>query len=383
MQTKKLLILGGGEMQVPIIKTCKRMGHKALVVDFDPDAPGFQFADERFVVSTNDTPAVLKIASEISIDGILTSSDLPVRTVAEVCREYHLKGLSSFTAEHCTNKYLLRKLLKEKGLKVPFFEVIENYNTFHKAEHQLPFPLVVKPVDSSASRGVSMVGGYEELKQAILEASEYSRSGKILVESFIDGREFSVESVSKDGKHHIVAITEKVVSKAHAKYFVEDRHIIPARITPQEKAQIETTVLKTLDAVELDNSAAHTEVKITENGPIIIEIGARLGGDFITSDLVPLATGVNMHENVIRIALGEDLDLNKGEQIYSGIQFLNFMNYEACIHKIELLKSTVPPHRVVIKAKGEGQSLRNSLDRLGYYICTANSREALDEMLNF
>lgn len=121
MKKKKIMILGAGEMQVPIIKKAKSNGLYIIIVDIDPNAPGFEFADEKLCISTNDVDAVLKEAERLQINGILTTSDYPINTVAKVCGELHLRAMTIEVAHICTNKYLQREFLAKNSIKTPFY----------------------------------------------------------------------------------------------------------------------------------------------------------------------------------------------------------------------------------------------------------------------
>jgi biotin carboxylase len=378
---KKILILGASEIHLPVIKECQRLGHSALVADFDPEAPGLSIADVPLVLSTNDVDAILAAARAHLIDGILTTSDYPVRTVAAVCRELGLDGLSEAAAAICTDKFLQRKLLRSCGLPCPAFALIGSPEQLPTVE-QLAFPVIVKPVDSSASRGVSRVDDRSGLRDAYELARSYSRSANVIVEEFISGREFSVEVLAQHSATHIVAITEKATDGEGERFFVETRHIVPAPLSRANIEAIHGAVRKAIAAVGLDNSASHTEVKLAPQGPVIIEIAARLGGDYITSDLVPLATGVSMLENVIRMAIGEKIDPVAKRSQVAGVQFVTPENHARATEWFERLRGDSRVHRIKLLSRPKDAVLRSSLDRLGYCIASAATRAELLTVLN-
>lgn len=372
---KKLLILGAGISQVPIIRKAKASGFYTVVVDYNPEAPGIKFADKFLEVSTNDKEAVLKAVKSDKIDCILTTSDYPVNVVAYVGKETGLPAMSESVARICTDKYLQRSLFREKGIKTPYFKLClqdEDLSAYKE------FPYMVKPCDSSASRGVRKVDNEADLREAFSDALSNSRSGKVLIESFIEGREFSVEGLSQDGVTHIVTITEKLTKGEELGYFVEDTHIEPARITPGEWSEIESEVLKAAEAIGFDNCPSHTEVKLNSKGAWIIETACRLGGDYITSDLVPLSTGVDMMDNLIRISMGEKIDVEKKISKVSAVQFLNQDNYDDCVSFIAsspsaMVRSEVEPrHHNVVKS---------SMDRMGYMIFQFENYSELDAVM--
>lgn len=371
------MILGAGVMQVPAIVRASELGHYVITVDRDAGAPGNKYGNKFLKISTNDPEGIYSAAVENNIDGILTTSDYPVRSVAYVSRKMGLHSLTEQVAQLCTNKYLLRKHLADHGFKVPGFRIIQDIDSFPA---KFTFPLIIKPIDSSGSRGVKKVHDQSQIKEAFNYAKKFSLSGKVIIEEFIEGREFSIETLTQDNVTYVIAITEKSVQGESDDFFVETRHIIPAAITNKEGVLISSKVKEFLNSIGLNDSASHTEIKLNNNEIWIIEVGARLGGDYIASDLVPLSTGVDMIENVIRISLGLKIDPVHKFSNYAGIQFVDSQNYyriQAFINKCHsLLKNyNIEEYREL--------PLENSFCRLGYFIVSASNRSKLLELLDF
>ena len=373
---KKLLILGAGEMQIPVIQKAVELGIYTLVVDMAADAPGLKYASEYALISTIDKDAVLSYAKEKEINGIITTSDYPVNVVAFVGAQMGIPAMSEDVAQICTNKFLQRKKFSENGINVPFYGLCDkstNLTAYNK------FPYIVKPVDSSASRGVMKVNNPWELQKAVNEALVYSYSGKVIIESFIGGREFSVETLTQNQTTHVINITEKLIIGEEEGFFVEDTHIEPARILEPEAEAIRCEVVKAIDATGMNNCPSHTEIKLYEGKAYIIEIACRLGGDYITSDLVPLSTGVDMLKNLIKIALDEPIEVGKLINKYSLVQFINNENYEHCLHFIEQYKSSI--FRSEVKPK-HGNVIKSSHDRMGYIILQMENEDEVARVLS-
>jgi biotin carboxylase len=373
---KRILILGAGEMQLPIIQKARQMGVYTIVADFDINAPGLALADEKAIISTIDLGKVLQLAKEKNINGILTTSDYPVIIVASVAKELNLKGMSTDVAELCTNKYLQREFFQITGIKTPNFKLITDSNNLNQITH---FPTIIKPIDSSASRGVKKVNNYDELKQQYDITVQYSRQAKVIVEDYIVGREFSVETYTQNGLTTIVAITEKIIKGEEIGFFVEDTHIIPARITSIEKSLISTEVMKAITMMKINDCPTHTEVKLNENGAFIVEIACRLGGDYITSDLVPLSTGVDMLENLINISLDEKINVTATWNKVAAVQFLNSTNYQNCVKFIRsnnenIIRSEIKEFHV--------RDITSSLERMGYILLQTDTITEMDLILN-
>jgi len=373
---KRILILGAGEMQLPIIFSAKELGCYIIVADHNPLALGLKHADKKLLISTNNIHGLIQAAVENKIDGVLTTSDSPVKSVASICEKLKLSGPTINSASICTNKYLMRKHLAENQFLIPKFEIIYAKESLKKIGF---YPCVIKPVDSSGSRGVQKVNDYNELVNAYNLASQYSSTNSVIVEEFIDGNEYSIETLTQNNQTTVVAITEKTVIGDNGIFFVENRHIIPAELSSTISSAIKETVINLITTLNLVNSPSHTELKITPKGIYIIEVGARLGGDFITSSLVPLATGVNMLQNAINIALNIKINVDNTMNKYSGIQFITSENYFKVVNYLQnenksIVEKYIKPFKDL--------KMTSSFDRLGYFIVQANSKKELLQTLN-
>lgn len=373
---KKLLILGAGEMQIPIIQKANDMGLHTIVADIDVNAPGMKYASEPVSISTMDKKGILECARRQSIDGILTTSDAPVNVVSYVGEQLGLPSMSIKVAEICTNKYLQREIFAANGIDVPFFLLCDKDMDLGTLQD---YPYIVKPIDSSASRGVKKVTNHKELALAFSEALNYSRNGKVIVESFITGREFSVETYTQNNKTTIVAITEKLCIGEAEGFFVEDTHIEPARITKEEWMLISETVSKVLRLLGFNDCPSHTEIKLNESGVYIIEIACRIGGDYITSDLVPLSTGVDMLKNLVNCSLGLPIDILRKHEKCSAVQFLNSDNYQRCVDFLSTSRSQAI-FRFEVRPYSK-KIIKSSLDRLGFIILQTDTMEELESIL--
>lgn len=372
---KKILILGAGEMQIPVIQKVNEMGYESIALDYDENAIGFKYAMKKYVVSSNDADKVLAVAKLEKADALLTTSDYPVNVVAKVCQILGLPSMSPEVANICTNKYLQRKLFSDNGINAPKFYLLSD--SVDVASYK-EYPYIVKPVDSSASRGVKKVNNAAELSEAIREAKKFSRAGQVLIEQYIRGKEFSVETLTQNGKTTIVNITEKLVIGEEYGYFVEDTHIEPARLNAEDWQLIEEEVKKALKLIKADNCPSHTEVKLWNGKPYIIEIACRMGGDYITSDLVPLSTGIDMLANLVKLSLGIPVERERSINKVSCVQFLNSDNYDRC----KLFIDSNDPHIIRSEIKEFSiHRIENSLDRLGYVIMQADDHTIINDIL--
>lgn len=374
---KSILIIGAGKMQLPMILKCNDLGYRTIVTDGSKDAPGLKEASIPLVIDTLDLNNSLEAAKEYQVGGAITTSDSPVNTVAYVCEQLNLSGINRKGAKISTNKHLQRQILHDNRIRVPNFVRTNCLSNVKHLLQDFKYPLVIKPIDSSASRGVTKIDAENELEQAFSQAVRQSRSGQVIIEEFVVGDEYSVECLTQNGQTNIVAITEKATIKSDY-YFVEERHIVPASLSAFQTTEIEQYVHKILPLFEVDNTASHIEIKLTDQGPVLIEMGARLGGDFITSDLVPLATGINIMELAILIAMGQPVGLGETEKKFAGIQFIHKDNYEqaikACKKEGFAVKWEIGPY--------SSAPVRSSLDRLGHMIFQEKNREDLERKLS-
>ena len=328
---KTIMILGASILQLPAIEKATEMGLKVVVLDINPDAVGFNVPGVvKEVISTIDIEAAVEAAKRHHIDGVMTlATDMPMRTVAAVAKECELIGVSEDTAIKATDKSVMREALKEAGVPVPKFFRVVNLDEYRIAVENIEGPFMVKPADSSGSRGILKVEDRENLDSAYEYTNQFSHNGIVVVEECMIGPEVSVETLAIDGVVHVIQITDKMTTGAP--HFVEMGHTQPTRLDCAK--EIERVAIAANKAVGIKNGPSHTEIIVTKAGPKIVEIGARLGGDCITTHLVPLSIGVNMVEACIRIALGEKPDITPTLHCGSAIRY--FKQYAGVVEKIE------------------------------------------------
>ena len=377
---KKIMILGGSLLQLPAIRQAKKMGLEAIVVDMNPEAVGFKEAGViRLLISTIDTPKIIEAAREYNIDGIMTlASDMPMQTVAAVCEDLNLPGITLQTALNATNKAEMRMCLKKHGVPIPEFYIVREWDEFYDASKNFVEKFIVKPADNSGNRGIKLITDFsiENLKEAYVYSKQYSRDGRILLEEYMEGDEFSVESISVHGVCNIIQITDKITSGKP--YFVEMGHTQPSRYDAGKLKDIASVAKMGVDALGINNGPSHTEIKYTAGGPKVVEIGARLGGDFITTHLVPLSTGVDMVAASIKCAIGEVHDIVKKYEKSSAIRFLQpkpgKLKSVSGIAEAEAIDGVFEVG--LLKYIGEVvPEMRNSLDRIAYIIVQGDTSD--------
>ena len=393
---KKMMILGASALQVPAIKKAKEMGYQVILVDYDENAVGFPLADVKLIVSTLDQDEVYRQALIYKPDVIMTStSDGPVRTAAYVNEKLGKKPDLSYEDSLCaTIKSHMRNRLKENNVPIPEYHAVSDYEAFKEAVWKLNGYCIVKPADNAGSRGVQLVDVREYLTEAVANvhaaesklqemyaySKENSRNGIVMVEEFMNGPEVSVESMTVDGETQILTITDKYITPPP--YFVELAHCEPSMLAEEVQEQIKKVTLQAVKAIRLQNGPSHTEIKVTKDGPKVVELAARLGGDFITSRLVPLSTGIDMVGASVELAAGEKINIsrkwNKGAVIHfiqAGEGIVEKITVPEEVYRLKGVEEVV----IYDKAGEHLAGTKSSNDRLGHVITSAETaKEAME-----
>lgn len=335
---KKLAILGASYLQDPLIQKAKAMGIETHVFAWQCGEIGEKSADFFYPISIVEKEAVLEQCRQIGIDGICSiASDLAAITVNYVASVLCLNGNSIACTEKSTNKYRMRCAFEQHGDPSPKSLLVEDVSDLDGTAFS--YPVIVKPVDRSGSRGITKVTEAKGLSEAINVAKNFAFIKKALVEEYVSGQEYSVECISYQGKHTFLALTQKYTSGAP--HFIEAGHMEPARVSEDLLDRIKRVIFHALDSLEITNSASHSEIKISPQGEIkLIEINGRMGGDFIGSHLVELSTGIDFVQAVIEVALGVAPDLTpKHDGKVAAVRYVfNLDDYNA----IAAMKNEIP-----------------------------------------
>lgn len=306
---KNLAIIGASYLQLPLIEKAKEMGYTTHVFAWAANDVGEKAADYFYPISVIEKEQILEVCKKIGICGICSiASDVAVITVNYVAEKMNLPGNSIASTGKCTNKHLMRQAFEQNGDPSPKSFLIENEADIEALN--LRYPAIVKPTDRSGSRGIYKVNSAKEAKEVLAESESESFEKKALIEEFAEGQEYSVEHISYKGTHYFLALTQKYTTGAP--HFIETGHLEPAPVSDKILEKVKNTISHALDSLEIKNGASHSEIKIDTLGNIrIIEIGARMGGDCIGSDLVKYSTGYDFVRMVVQVACGEEPDFTK------------------------------------------------------------------------
>ena len=377
----RLLIIGASFLQLPAIVKAKELGHYVAVADYNPEAVGIPFADEYFNASTIDPEAVVRAARQFKPDGVMTlATDMPMRSVAAVAEELGLPGISTDTAVKATDKAEMIKAFKEHGVPSPWYFVINDEVDFLKHRDSFTYPCIMKPTDNAGSRGVMLIHNVSELDGAYEFSHGQGRCGAVIVEEYMTGHEVSVEIIAHNGEVDVLAVTDKLTTGAP--HFVELGHSQPSMLPPDSLKRIREVAARAVKAVGITDGPAHVEIMLTSDGPKMIELGARMGGDCITTHLVPLSTGIDMIKATIDISLGLNPDITPKLHKGSAVRFIApSPGTVKRISGVEYAK-TIPDVKEVRLSITEGDEVKeieSSLDRSGYVIAqSADARSAIE-----
>ncbi|PIY68582.1 carbamoyl-phosphate-synthetase [Candidatus Roizmanbacteria bacterium CG_4_10_14_0_8_um_filter_39_9] len=343
MRQKKILLLGGSHQQIPSVTLAKKMGYYVITCDYLPNNPGHKFAHEYYNVSTTDKVCVLDLAKKLQIDGILCyASDPSAPTAAYVAEKIGLAGNPYSSIEILTNKDLFRKFLSENGFHTPkahgysaLADAICDINSFK-------MPVMVKPVDSSGSKGITKISSKQDLKKAVEYALKFSRNKRFVVEEFIVRKGYQVSGdgfIVKGrlvfrcfGNDHFDSASPYPFSPVGSSYPLD----MPTRI--HDKIHSEIQRLFTL--LKMKTGACNFDIQIDNDDNIyIIEIGPRNGGNSIPQ-VIKYATGVDMLKYSIKASMGDDcsdLQMVPTKGFWSAN--LIYANYEGTLKTVQIEKS--------------------------------------------
>ena len=371
------MIIGASFLQLPGVKRAKEMGLNVAVLDYDENAVSIPFADKFYNVSTIDIDGVTKAAEDFKADGIMTlASDMPMRSVAKACEKLGLNSISFDTAIKATDKGEMIKAFKEKGVPSPWFFIAENEEKLEEIKHEILYPCILKPLDNSGSRGVVLVNNEKNLIESFKYSMASSRGAGVIIEEYLQGNEVSVEVIVWDGQVHVLAITDKLTTGPP--HFVEMGHLQQSRLSLETKNKIKEVATLAVKSVGIKSGPDHVEIMVTKDGPKMIELGARMGGDCITTHLVPLSTGIDMIEATIKCALGEEPDVTPKFERGSAIRYFN--TEKGIIKSISGVENAkkIDGIKEITFGKNVGEklgSINSSNDRAGFVIAQADTAE--------
>lgn len=318
---KKILILGAGIYQVPLIKKAKEMGLYTIVVSIKGNYPGFDFADKVYYEDTTDYETVLKIAKEESIDGIITTgTDVAVITIGKVCDELGLSGLSFEAAKVASNKLLMKTKYEEYGVrtarfrKVPFdIDIVKN------EVEPLNYPLIFKAVDTSGSRGIIRVDSVDEFESAMAYTQSATKLDYFIVEEFLEGDEFGAQAFVYRGELQFILPHGDYVFKGDTG--VPVGHYAPYEMGEDIVADAKVQLANAAKAMGLDNCAINADFILVDGKTYVLELGGRCGATCL-AELTSIYYGYDYYEKLILASLGEEVSFESDMAVANASKLL-------------------------------------------------------------
>lgn len=366
-QPKKVVIIGANDFQNKLIIKARSYGYETHVFAWQDGSIGERTADHFYPISIIDKDAILVKCRDIQPSAICSiASDLASITVNYVAEALGLPCNPTSISEQCTNKYKMRETFLAHNVKTPKFIKIGIDETIPPIIDEFTLPLIVKPTDRSGSRGITKINQTEDLLPAIQTAAAESFEHCAIIEEYINGDEYSCECITQNGKHHFLAFTKKYTTGSP--HFIETGHAEPSDIPVQLQEHIKTEIFKALTALGIQNSASHTEFKINSKGEFnIIEIGARMGGDCIGSDLVKISTGHDFVKMVLDVALGNPINMVQVSAPSHAL--IKFILSKTDLEKIEQVNREHPNELYFLSPITTfGHEVKDSSTRMGFAI---------------
>jgi biotin carboxylase len=301
--SKRLLILGAGQNQIALYEIAKRHGIETVAMDGNPEAPGFSYADASETGDLQDPTVIADAATRHKVDGIYPAAEWGVEAGFTAAHRLGLPGLTPEAALCARHKLAMREALEAAGIPNPAFRGVNSLDEAEQAANENGLPVIVKPVDGNASRGVRRLDYIDDMSLAHAIAEKESSSGMVLIEGFCEGEEFNIDGLMYEGTFIPGGITGKERPASHTRF---DLGIfMPPGLGPAKEAELCDLTERACCAIGLRSGTVHLEIITTEDGPRVIEIAARPGGGRIPTDLIPMTYGMDIMADAFRIALGE------------------------------------------------------------------------------
>lgn len=386
---KKILMLGGSLYQTYAIKEAKRLGYYVITCDYLPTNPGHAFADEYHNVSTTDKEAILQLARELQVDGIVAyASDPAAPTAAYVCEQLSLPTSPYKSVEILSNKDLFRDFLQEHGFNCPKATGFTRYEDALAHIGEFRLPVMVKPVDSSGSKGINKMTDVSQLKDFVEDALHYSRSKRFLIEEFIvkKGHQISGDAFSVDGRLVFHCLGNEFYDPTCDKDFAPLGECWPFQMNKKYITDLEHQLQRLMTLLQMKSNAYNVEAIVGEDDKVyLLELGARSGGSLIPQ-VTKYATGVDMVTYVVKAAMGEDCsDLQQVEPTGCWSNYMVHTNATGRFKAIAFDKDFEREHLVEwvtdIKPGDPVHKFRDAQDCIGEFILRYDSPEQMLDVI--
>lgn len=386
---ERVLLVEPSFYGVDFVRSAKNMGCEVICIVSDNNNPqkyGYEnLYDDLIVADIRNDKSILQAIKDSKyndFDAIIPATDYVTEITAKVATKLGKFGNSIFSAHCARNKDAARIEYQKKGVPSTKFEVVNSIESAITASNKIGFPLILKPTNTASSIDVFYIDNIDTLKQRFNEISQlkisymgFKVNKSYIMEEFLDGPEFSVELFLNKDNIAFAEVTEKHTTVPP--YFVELMHVFPTTIAVNNKKDIIKTAYNAVQAIGIHNGPTHVEVKLTSEGPKIVEVNGRPGGDHITSDLIKNSYGINIYSKTIDLYLNHNVEIKPLFYKSSLIKFL-FSNKDGILKQItglDYLKKLpeLSTLKFTSKLGSRVKKPTNSDDRIGYYILVGNN----------
>lgn len=386
MKKIKLMILGAGIYQVPLIKTAKDMGYTTVVVSPKGDYPGIELADYFIDSDTKNKEYILKKSKELNISGIVTTgTDVAVPTIGYVVDNLNLLGTKYKAACRSMDKTLMKKYFIQHNVNTAKFHIVTSLEKLKIKSFELGYPVIVKAVDTSGSRGITKVNNENELSNAYQYAKSVTNKSEIIVEEYLEGIEIGAQAivVGKEVTNifiHSDEVTPPPIS-------VPIGHAMPIELTIELEIEIKKLIKKAIEALGIENTISNVDIMIVDNIPYILEIGARMGATCLAEN-ISIYGGFNAYEVLIKLALGEEVFIDKNSTKQANAALLLQSNKSGIIKKIDINKEIFNNPCLVnlsidVKVGDRVNKFKVGPDRIGQIITIGDTQKEAIDLANF
>lgn len=385
---KKIMIMGAGIYQYPLIKRAKELGMYSIVVSIDGDYPGFDIADKIYYVDTRDKASVLDIAIKEQIDGICTcGTDVAMETIGSICDKLKLNGISAKTAIAMTNKSIMKKVFKRFCVSTADFKLFQfkNVNLEELGIYcsSIGYPVVFKILDSSGSRGISIVNSKDEIKNTIDFISKYTREEIFLIEKFIVGEEYGAQVFVVDGTIELLLVHGDIVDTR--KTGIPVGHYYPYNLSYELYEDMLNQINNIIHAFDIREGALNFDFILSNNKVYVIEVGARAGGTMLP-ELVSNIYNINYYDLILYSSVNM-LNVynlsNIQQQNKAVIYHLLYSEYNGVLKEINIPNSKHMVYSNTDYVPGDNiRKFENGTDRIGDYCLESNDPSELVQLMD-
>ncbi len=387
---KRIMILGGGEFQVPLIKRAKKLGYYVILCDFRDDVEGIALSDKHYLVNTLDPSQLIEVGEKEKPNGVVTNSEPAFLSMAHAAEKLGLRCMSVDDTKLYKNKFLMREFCHEHGILSPRYKCCKNVEEALDFFNEIQKKCIIKPLDNSASRGVFSVNSEKDIKlhfdQCITASS--ADNPAIIIEEYITGTEFTIDGIMTPKGHRSLAISEK-------KHYEYNENVAYQLLFDNKNEYFDYDLLRKendhlVDLTGIPFGLTHAEYKYSNGRFFLIEIQARGGGNYIATDIVPFISGVDSYKEQLKWAVGEEVDADFSyEKLSSRCAVLHFFDVPGKggvvkeikgLDFLDSLSEQVMCH-LNFKVGDTIQQTINDSTRIGWYILKSPNRTDLNEMI--